>query len=1004
MLRFRIALNKSDLDSFQSLVSESRYISYANNNAEHRVKEYSQVYGVQELHSYQTMLMASQLHINEVTVALTTGCIQGPLDAPDVNSINCDRLMESILMTKEVMAPSDDMWLNSQSLLEEAEIVLNLRNKIKNDDIPGVRDVMNEFKAKGFVSKYAVHEINHAAYICKFHEVYNRLLYALYENTYVTRMDKNASNDVIYSNVAVRILNLEDVLSELKQVISYSSDLLGGGSNSPEGMAPIEVFSSFNKADIMHNYALAQQLLALLKAIQGNNWDEDTVATGAFHPENSINTGAYDPFLVSFLEYIRQHEVTNRMLDVHKQVKSLGVYIQNNKDIFKAALNRAQRTNSVRTIIANISTAAVAKAATTPAKVAPVQTASKRRVTITVDDKNNGPVTKNTSDKESAVPVASRRRSIGMIGSNIKKVAPTLGKASSLVVPKKASFSNAGPSVAVLLYSTCWIHYPQPVNELYNAVRNELIDRVIRRRLQYGCLDGNITSDPHHLGNIIISPTCCYLLEVVLFDTSRYLRIASYYDIPFKFSHRTLQLKLAIELLLRCRKCILSDEYDALYDELRTHGYLVSSVGMRTKEVKTLEEIEIIEVHCWERISESKIESALKVLGDTQLAYDSAILQHQCIAELRELVRRDPHVMTDNAKELPLYYSHLKAIATNIHDLLLCGLVDCGSIYNNSFSLSDLTADATHNFNRYQQMATHSLVFIRLDHFLPLLNAAVDRITSVYTEKIQSLWQTTVTSPTKAAVPCGHMDIKKAATNIFSEIAGVATYDDDDDDSILSIEDFVNEADIIHSRDDNTYSITLVTFENLKDVVTKINGMHLLILTTHWFIRSPDILPADTPHIDKSELLWLLAVNICYIILEVEATQQCILPHRKHIRQVIVPRALSTFLDKFKLRNRPNNSRLGITVVEIAKLLASLRKETMLSREDVLNAFTSDDAYSVYVDKVQAMLMAIKSYLSISVDKYKKIVATAGLHDEHQPVFDEQRLISINNILINTLH
>lgn len=117
-----------------------------------------------------------------------------------------------------------------------------------------------------------------------------------------------------------------------------------------------------------------------------------------------------------------------------------------------------------------------------------------------------------------------------------------------------------------------------------------------------------------------------------------------------------------------------------------------------------------------------------------------------------------------------------------------------------------------------------------------------------------------------------------------------------------------------------------------------------------------------------------------------------------------MPRALSTFLDKFKLRNRPNDSRLGITVVEIAKLLASLRKETMLSREDVLNAFTSDDAYSVYVDKVQAMLMTIKSYLSISVDKYKKIVATAGLHDENQPVFDEQRLISINNILINTLH
>ena len=91
-------------------------------------------------------------------------------------------------------------------------------------------------------------------------------------------------------------------------------------------------------------------------------------------------------------------------------------------------------------------------------------------------------------------------------------------------------------------------------------------------------------------------------------------------------------------------------------------------------------------------------------------------------------------------------------------------------------------------------------------------------------------------------------------------------------------------------------------------------------------------------------------------------------------------------------------------MVEIAKLLASLRKETMLSREDVLNAFTNDDAYNVYVNKIHAILMSIKSYLSVSIDKYKKIVATNSLNDENQPVFDEQRLVSINNILINTLH
>jgi len=82
------------------------------------------------------------------------------------------------------------------------------------------------------------------------------------------------------------------------------------------------------------------------------------------------------------------------MLDVHKQVKSLGVYIQKNSDIFKAAVNRAQRTNSIRTIIANISNPeAVHKVVKTPAVQAAPGATNKRRVTITADDKNNEPGT-----------------------------------------------------------------------------------------------------------------------------------------------------------------------------------------------------------------------------------------------------------------------------------------------------------------------------------------------------------------------------------------------------------------------------------------------------------------------------------------------------------------------------------------------------------------------------------------------------------------------------------
>jgi predicted nucleic-acid-binding protein len=114
---------------------------------------------------------------------------------------------------------------------------------------------------------------------------------------------------------------------------------------------------------------------------------------------------------------------------------------------------------------------------------------------------------------------------------------------------------------------------------------------------------------------------------------------------------------------------------------------------------------------------------------------------------------------------------------------------------------------------------------------------------------------------------------------------------------------------------------------------------------------------------------------VCYCILEVEATQDYILQYRKHIRQIIVPQALSLFLDKFKLRSHAVTHG-NITVVEIAKLLTCLRKETVLTREDVVNTFVNDDAYNVYVNKVQAILSNIKSYLSNSVDKYKKLIAT----------------------------
>ena len=71
ILRFRRALSTSNLEEFQSLVTESRYISYANNNAENEVKEYSQVYGVQELHSYQTILMARYSLTHSLTHLLT---------------------------------------------------------------------------------------------------------------------------------------------------------------------------------------------------------------------------------------------------------------------------------------------------------------------------------------------------------------------------------------------------------------------------------------------------------------------------------------------------------------------------------------------------------------------------------------------------------------------------------------------------------------------------------------------------------------------------------------------------------------------------------------------------------------------------------------------------------------------------------------------------------------------------------------------------------------------
>jgi hypothetical protein len=249
---------------------------------------------------------------------------------------------------------------------------------------------------------------------------------------------------------------------------------------------------------------------------------------------------------------------------------------------------------------------------------------------------------------------------------------------------------------------------------------------------------------------------------------------------------------------------------------------------MHEKEVKTLEEIEIIEIHCWERISESKIEQALRVVSDVHVPYDSSILHNSYIAELRELVRMDPHVMTENGRDLPLYYSHLKAIASNINDILLCGLADCGSIYTNSITLADLTSAATYNFSRYQRMATQSLLFIRLDDFVPLVNEAVQRITMVYMEKIQALWQSSLVSTVKATPEYEKVDIRSLVTSVFSEIAGVATYDDNDDDGVESIEDFINEGHVIHSRDDHTHSITLVTFENLKEIVTKVNGKKTL--------------------------------------------------------------------------------------------------------------------------------------------------------------------------------
>jgi hypothetical protein len=196
-------------------------------------------------------------------------------------------------------------------------------------------------------------------------------------------------------------------------------------------------------------------------------------------------------------------------------------------------------------------------------------------------------------------------------------------------------------TVFSIMVATNWAVFPYNIRQLFNRVRNRLIDRFIRADLKYYCKKGATAMDG--AGNLVLSSMNLQFLRITLGDAQRAVATARKHGIPFEWTPETQKWVSAAETALKYRQALMTSNSaaDTVVELLRGDGMMRGHTQFIPRLFSIHTELEVLEkfgqAHLAEKVAVAALQFVASQPPQDEGHFSEMALENDAVLQLFEL-------------------------------------------------------------------------------------------------------------------------------------------------------------------------------------------------------------------------------------------------------------------------------------------------------------------------------------------------------------------------------